>query len=195
MNYKNWYAVSVQTNKEKACVAQLLSRRSVLQDTHLQDVTILERKEIKVQKNGKRSVKNTKLMPGYVLVQVNKQIVENEDGTTTKEFPAVTFDLITQTLGVMGFVSLNKKSPVPLKEKQAKKMFDLCDDAHLEVKQNLQSDYQVGDMLDVIAGPFKGYDVEVISIQGDKILGQLTMFGRTIPAEFTKTQVYKNETN
>jgi len=166
LNYKNWYAVAVQTNKEQTCVAQLLSRKSVLFDTYLLDVVILKRKEIKMQKNGKRTVKETKLMPGYIMVQVDKQVIENDDGTVTKEFPAATFDLITQTSGIQGFVNLNRKSPIPMKDKQVKKMFDMCDDAHLEV----------------------------INIQGDKILGQLTMFGRTIPAEFTKTQVYKNET-
>ena len=72
-------------------------------------------------------------------------------------------------------------------------MFEMCDDAHLEVKQNMQSDFYEGDILEVIQGPFKGYDVEVISIQGDKILGQLDMFGRQVPAEFTKFQLYKND--
>ena len=36
-------------------------------------------------------------------------------------------------------------------------MFDMCDDAHLEVKQNIEVDYQEGDLLDVISGPFAGY--------------------------------------
>ncbi len=45
--------------------------------------------------------------------------------------------------------------------------------------------------MEVIQGPFKGYDIEVIQITGDKILGQLDMFGRTVAAEFTKCQLYK----
>ena len=43
-------------------------------------------------------------------------------------------------------------------------------------------------------GPFIGNKVEVLSIQGNKILGQLKLFGRTISAEFTPSQLYK-ETN
>ena len=70
-------------------------------------------------------------------------------------------------------------------------MFDMCDEAHLEVKQNMMVDYEEGDILDVIGGPFKGQQCEVVSIQGDKILGQIDMFGRIVPAEFTKLQVYK----
>ena len=193
MDYLNWYAVSVATNKERAACAQLLTRKAVLLDSYLQEVTFLERKEISVDKSGKRKVTNTKLMPGYVLVKVSKQVIENEDGTITKEFPASTFDLITQTNGIKGFINCNKKHPVAMRPKEIKKMFDMCDDAHLEVKQNLQSDYVEGDILEVIAGPFKGYDMEVTSVQGDKVLGQIDMFGRVIPAEFTKFQLYKHD--
>ena len=67
----------------------------------------------------------------------------------------------------------------------------MCDDAHLEVKQNIQFDYQPGDILDVVSGPFAGYKAEVINVQGEKIKCQLDMFGRTVPAEITKEQVYK----
>ena len=193
MNYSNWYAVSVATNKERAACAQLLTRKHVLVDRFIQDVTFLERKEMKVEKNGKRKVLTKKLMPGYVLVQVNKQVIENDDGSVTKEFPATTFDLIVQTNGIKGFVNCDKKNPVAMRPREIKKMFDMCDDAHLEVKHNMQSDYKEGDVLDVVSGPFEGYKVEVVSIQGDKILGQLDMFGRIIPAEFTKQQVYKHD--
>ena len=194
MDYSNWYAVSIQTNKEKATAAQLLTRKAVMLDTFLEEVTYLQRKEIKVAKNGKRSVKNKLLMPGYLLVKVKPEVIENEDGTTSKAFPTSTFDLILQTTGVKFFVNCDKKKPIAMPKKEIKKMFDMCDDAHLEVKQNMQSDYQEGDILDVVGGPFEGYKVEVVSVQGDKILGQLDMFGRVVPAEFTKSQVYKNDT-
>ena len=68
---------------------------------------------------------------------------------------------------------------------------DRCDEAHLETKLNITEDFSEGDILEVVQGPFKGYDVEVISVSGDKILGQIDMFGRTVPAEFTKIKVYK----
>ena len=60
------------------------------------------------------------------------------------------------------------------------------------MKQNLISDFREGDILDVIHGPFAGYKMEVVNIQGQKLLGQLDMFDRIIPAEFTLDQVYKS---
>jgi transcription antitermination factor NusG len=191
MDYRNWYAVSINMNKERSCKEQLLARKAVMNDTNLLDVEYLRRKEMVVEKSGKRKVKNRLLMSGYLLVQVKPEIIENEDGTTTKVFPGDTFNLIVDTPGIKFFVNCEEKKPIPFRPREVKQMFDLCDDAHLEVKQNSEFDYKEGDILDVIEGPFKGNTCEVFAIQGDKILAHIDMFGRTVPAEFTSLQVYK----
>ena len=192
MDYRNWYALSINMNKERSCKEQLLARKALFNDTHLLDVEYLQRKELVIEKSGKRKVKNKLLMSGYLLVQVKPEVIEDELGNVTKEFPGDTFNLILGTPGIKFFVNCEQKKPIAFRPREIKKLFDLCDDAHLEVKQNVVFDYQEGDILDVVSGPFAGYKCEVVSIQGDKILGQLDMFGRTVPAEFTKEQVYKN---
>ena len=78
-----------------------------------------------------------------------------------------------------------------MKPSEVKNIFDRVDDAHLEVKRNVEIEYEEGEILDVVSGPFTGYKAEVVSVQGDKIKCQLDMFGRLIPAELTKDQVYK----
>ena len=192
MDYRNWYALSINMNKERSCKEQLLARKALFNDTNLLDVEYLQRKELVIEKSGKRKVKNKLLMSGYLLVQVKPEEIEDELGNVTKEFPGDTFNLILGTPGIKFFVNCEQKKPIAFRPREIKKLFDLCDDAHLEVKQNVVFDYQEGDILDVVSGPFAGYKCEVVSIQGDKILGQLDMFGRTVPAEFTKEQVYKN---
>ena len=191
MNYKNWFALSINMNKERVAKGELLARKLIYKDTNIEEVEYLKRKEMVVEKSGKRRIKNKLLMSGYLLVKVKMEDVEDELGNITKRFPPDTFDLILGTPGIKFFVNCNKDKPIAMRPSEIKKMFDLCDDAHLEVKQNLELDYNVGDILDVIEGPFFGYKCEVISIQGSKILGQLDMFGRIVPAEFTKEQVYK----
>ena len=191
MDYKNWFALSINMNKERVTKGELLARKAIYNDTNIEDVEYLKRKEMVVEKSGKRKIKNKLLMSGYLLVKVKMEEVEDELGNITKQFPADTFDLILGTPGIKFFVNCNKDKPIAMRPSEIKKMFDLCDDAHLEVKQNLELDYNIGDILDVIEGPFLGYKCEVISIQGSKILGQLDMFGRIVPAEFTKEQVYK----
>ena len=191
MNYSNWYAVSINTNKERSCKEQLLARKAKVMDTNIMEVEYLQKKELVFDKAGKKKVVNKMLMAGYLLVQVKPEIVEMEDGSTTKSMPGETFKLITETPGIQQFINCNRKKPIPLRPAEVKKMFAMCDDAHLETKLNIEAEFVEGDILEVIQGPFKGYDIEVIGLTGDKILGQLDMFGRTIPAEFTKFQVYK----
>ena len=194
MNYRNWFALSINMNKEKSTKAQLLARKALFKDTNILDVDYLKRKELVIEKSGKRVVKNKLLMSGYLLVQVKMEQVENEDGTVTEQFPGDTFNLILQTPGIKFFVNCNKDIPIAFRPREIKQLFDLCDEAHLEVKQNITSDYNEGEILDVVSGPFAGYKCEVTSVQGNKILGQLDMFGRSVPAEFTPEQVCKNET-
>ena len=191
MNYSNWYALSINMNKERSCKEQLLARKALFKDTNLLEVEYLQRKEIAFDKGGRKKVKNKLLMSGYLLVQVKPEMDEDENGKAIKKFPGDTFNLILGTPGIKFFVNCEQKKPIPFRPKEIKNLFDLCDDAHLENIINNDPDYVVGDVLEVIQGPFKGSDVEVISISGEKILGQLDIFGRTVPAEFTKTQVFK----
>ena len=178
-------------NKERSCKEQLLARKAVYKDTNLLDVEYLQRKELIIEKSGKRKIKNTLLMSGYLLVQVKPELVEMPDGTTQSQFPGETFDLILGTPGIKFFVNCEQKKPIAFRPREIKKLFDMCDDAHLEVKQNATYDYNPGDILDVISGPFKDYRCEVISVKGDKVMGQVDMFGRTVPVEFTGDQLYK----
>ena len=191
MDYKNWYCVQVASGCENKARADLLARKAVLDDRYIKDVEVPESSEMKVDKSGKRKVVKTKVLPGYILVQVLKEKLEDELGNVSYVFPAFTQETINNTFNVLGFAGINKKKPRPMKPSEVKSIFDRVDDTHLEVKQNVQIDYEVGDILDVIAGPFMGYKCEVVNIQGSKILGQLDMFGRVVPAEFTKDQVYR----
>jgi len=191
LNYKNWYALSINMNKEKSAKSQLLARKAVMKDENLQEVEYLQRKEIVVDKGGRRKIANRLLMSGYLLVQVKPEVVTHEDGTTSTRFPGDTFKLITETPGIKFFVNCDQDKPIPFRPREIKKLFEMCEDANLEEELNSDVDFSVGEILEVVQGPFKGYDIEVISITGDKILGQLDMFGRTVPAEFTKFQVFK----
>jgi transcription antitermination factor NusG len=180
-------------NKERSCKEQLLARKALFKDVNLLDVDYLQRKEMIVDKGGRRKVRNKLLMSGYLLVQVKPEEIEDEEGNVTKRFPGDTFNLILGTPGIKFFVNCDQDKPISFRPKEIKKLFDLCDDAHLEVQENLQNQFYEGDILEVIQGPFQGNNVEVITIQGDKILGQLDMFGRIVPAEFTKDQLYKHD--
>ena len=191
MNYRDWYCVQVAAGCEKKSRADLLARKEVLGDRNILNVEAPESTELVVDRSGKRKTVKKKILPGYILVQVSKEIIEQEDGTTKKVFPAVSQETIRYTANVIGFAGANKNKPRMMKPNEVEHLFTLVDDTHLEVKSNVLTEYNEGDVLDVVAGPFVGYKCEVVSIQGEKILGHLDMFGRIVPAEFTRAQVYK----
>ena len=191
MNYRDWYCVQVAAGCEKKSRADLLARKEVLGDRNILNVEAPETTELVVDKSGKRKTVKKKLLPGYIIVQVTKELVENPDGSTTKVFPPTSQETIRYTANVIGFAGSNKNKPRMMKPAEVENIFNLVDETHLEVKSNVLTEYQIGDILDVVSGPFTGYKMEVANLQGDKILGQLDMFGRVVPAEFTKDQVYK----
>ena len=191
MNFRDWYCVQVAAGCENKSKADLMARKEVLDDRNILNVESPEVTELVFDKSGKRKMVKRKILPGYILVQVAKEITENEDGTISKVFPALSQETIRYTANVIGFAGSNRNKPRMMKPYEVENVFNLIDDAHVEVKTNVLTEYQEGDILDVVSGPFNGHKCEVISIQGDKIVGHLDMFGRIVPAEFTKDQVYK----
>ena len=119
-------------NKERSCKEQLLARKALFQDRFLEDVEYLQRKEIVIDKGGRRQVKNKLLMSGYLLVQVKPEVIEDELGNQVKQFPGDTFNLILGTPGIKFFVNCDHDKPIPFRPREIKKLFDMCDEAHLE---------------------------------------------------------------
>ena len=194
MDYRNWYCVQVASQCEKKAKADLLARKTVLEDRFIQSVEVPETTEMTFDKKGNRKARKRIVLPGYILVQVLQDTVEDVDGLETKVFPAFTQETIRATFNVIGFAGANKNKPRAMRPSEVKTVFSKVDSTHEEVKQNVQVDYNVGDVLDVISGAFAGSKVEVLGVQGSKIQGQVSMFGRTVPAEFTTDQLHK-ETN
>jgi transcriptional antiterminator NusG len=191
VNYKDWYCVQVASGCEKKAKADLLARRAVIDDRAILEVEVPERTELTFDKAGKRKAVKNKVLPGYILVRVAKTTIEQEDGTEARVFPPETRDTIMSTFNVLGFAGADRKVPRMMRPSEIKHIFEMVDETHLEVKQNVQVDYNIGDILDVVHGPFSGNKVEVTGIQGNKVLGQLELFGRIISAEFTTQQLYK----
>ena len=191
MDYRNWYCVQVASQCEKKARADLLARKAVLEDRFIQNVEVPETTELTVDKTGRRKAVKRIILPGYILVQVLQDTVEDDDGFDKKVFPAFTQETIRATFNVIGFAGSNKNKPRMMKAAEVRNVFNRVDTTHTEVKQNVQVDYNIGDILDVIAGPFIGNKIEVVTLQGSKIIGKLDLFGRVTSAEFTTDQLYK----
>ena len=156
MNYRDWYCVQVASGCENKSRADLMARKEVLEDRNILNVESPEVTELIVDKGGKRKTVKRKILPGYILVQVSKETIEHEDGTTTKVFPPVSQETIRYTANVIGFAGPNKNRAYMMKPSEVKNIFDRVDDAHLEVKRNVEIEYEEGEILDVLLDPLWG---------------------------------------
>ncbi|MBM7561782.1 transcriptional antiterminator NusG [Fusibacter tunisiensis] len=122
-------------------------------------------------KAGKRKDKSKKIFPGYALV---KMIMTDES-----------WYVVRNTRGVTGFVGPGSK-PIPLTDEEVLNM-------GLE-KRTIEVDFEVGDSITVISGPFETFvgTIEEIHMERQSIKAILSMFGRETPVELEFDQVEKN---
>ena len=173
MSEANWYVVHTYSgyeNKVKVDLEKTIENRN-LQDQILEvSVPMLAVTELK---NGLEKQADKKMFPGYVLVKM----VMNQD----------TWSVVRNTRGVTGFVGPGSE-PTPLSEEE---MLNLGFQEQSE--PDLLVDFEVGDMITVIAGAWKDTVGAIRSINEAKksITINVEMFGRETPVELNFNEVKK----
>jgi transcriptional antiterminator NusG len=122
-------------------------------------------------KNGVQKVSQKKMFPGYVLIHM----VMNDD----------TWYVVRNTRGVTGFVGPGSK-PVPLTDIEM---------AGLGIKRdNIEVDYKVGDVIQVIAGAWVDTVgvVQALNLQKQSLTINVELFGRETPVELSFAEVKKH---
>ncbi len=169
-----WYAIHTYAGYEEQVADQIRQRiEGVDMADKIFDVLVPKEKMI-VIKNGKRKVVEQKIFQGYVLVEMKL----TEDA----------WFIIRNTPGVTGFVGAGT-NPTPVSAKEIAKIKKRM--GVDEPKYN--TNFMENEVVNVIDGPFKGFDGMISAIDGDK--GKLTvlvsMFGRETPVELDMLQVKK----
>ena len=172
-----WYVIHTYSGYENKVANNI---ETVVENRQMQD-QILEVKipmetVTEIKDNKKRDVER-KVFHGYVLV---KLAVDVEDGEYVMSDD--TWYVIRNTRGVTGFVGPESK-PIPLSDEEVLAL-------GVE-KRQVEVAYQVGDLVNIIDGPFGDFSGVVEEIDPDKDLVRVTisMFGRETPVEFALDQV------
>jgi transcriptional antiterminator NusG len=171
---KQWYAVHTYSGYEEKVAESIRQRiNGVDMADKIFDVLVPKEKTIEI-KNGKRKVVDKKIFQGYVLVQLKL----TEDA----------WYIIRNTPGVTGFVG-SGVTPTPISEKEIKKILKrmgAADPTH-------SIDYSLGEVVNIVDGPFKGFDGSISEIdnQKGKIKVLVSMFGRDTSVELDALQVKK----
>ena len=169
-----WYAISTYGGYEDKVADSIRQRiNSIEFADKIFDAIVPKEKQIEI-KNGKRKVVDKKIFQGYVLVEMK---LSDE-----------TWYIIRNTPGVTGFIG-NGTQPTPVSEKEIAKI-----KKRMGVEDPKYSvNYEIGEVVSINDGPFKGFDGTVSEIDGQKgkLKVMVSMFGRETPVELDALQVSK----
>lgn len=171
---KQWYVIHTYSGYENKVKANLEKR---MESMNVEDkiFRIMVPMEDEVEyKDGKRKVNHKKMFPGYVLVEM---IMTDE-----------TWYVVRNTPGVTGFVGAGNK-PIPLKEAEAAEILRYMGFEEARPKV----DFEVGEWVRIISGPFENVHASVQEIFFDKgkVKVLASMFGRETSVELDFGQVQK----
>lgn len=153
-----WYVVHTYTGYENRVSDKIQMMIDNEQNPDIIDVTVPTEEYVEVKNNDKK-VKTRKLFPGYVMVKMN---------ITNKSWY-----IIRNTQGVTGFVGPDG-DPVALTPAEVRKF------GVKEKEPVLNINVNVGDSVNIIAGPFKDFVAKIDEIDKEKgtIKAYVDMFGR-----------------
>lgn len=169
-NVAKWYVAHTYSgyeNKVKDTLEKAVENRQM--QHIIQEIIVPMEEQIEI-KDGKRKTTLRKVFPGYVLV---KMILTEES-----------WYVVRNVRGVTGFVGAGGK-PEPLTDEEIRNMgFD-------ELPAIV--DYDVGDMVKIVAGPLESFIgvVEEINMAKSKVRVLVSMFGRETPVELEFSQIQK----
>ncbi len=173
-NQKSWFVVHTYSGYEER-VKKNLEQRIKYMDSgeEISQVVIPIEVEIEV-KNGQRRNVDKKILPGYILVQM--------------ELSDQSWNIVRNTPGVTGFVGSGNK-PTPLEEEEVNKILKQMEAEAPRVRVG----FRKGQSVRVTSGPFIDFVgvVSEISMDKGKVRVLLSLFGRETPVELDFLQVEK----
>ena len=166
------YAIHTYSGYEEK-VAESIRQRADSLDMADKIFEVLVPKEKMIEiKNGKRKVVEKRIFQGYVMVNMKL----SEDA----------WYIVRNTPSVTGFVGSGTE-PTPIAQDEMDKISKRMG---LEQPKH-KIDYNIGDIVSIIDGPFKSFDgaINEIDAQKGKLKVLVNMFGRETPVELDSLQV------
>lgn len=172
-----WYVLKVQSNREKS-IRDSLNRR--IKRDHMEDYfgeIIIPTEKVVETKGGKKRVREQRLYPGYIMIQM----ILNDDS----------WYLVRDTGGVGDFTGAAGK-PIPMQDQEIARMLGAEESKQAEPTK-VKIDLAVGDTVKIGEGTFESFEgsIEAIDEASGKISVLIEIFGRPTPVELEHWQVEK----
>ena len=190
--FGDWYVVHTYSGMEKRVKANLENRITSLNAEDDIFEVVVPTEEVAEIKNGQRKLVKRTVLPGYVLVRMD---LTDESWGVVRHTPSVT-----------GFVG-NSHQPVPLSLAEVEQMLapaveaevaaqavpDAPDAPQTAAPKVEFADFQVGDSVMVVDGPFATLHATIteINLDAQRVKALVEIFGRETPVELSFTQVQR----
>jgi transcription termination/antitermination protein NusG len=174
----DWYVIHTYAGYENKVKTNLESRIHTMQmeekifDVHIPMEDVME------IKGGKKQVVQKKVFPGYLLVKM----VYDDDS----------WYVVRNTPGVTGFVSSGTgQRPTPLSRREVEKILTVKEEE--AKKPAFRLEYEEGDVVRIISGPFADFNgtISDINVDQSKLRVMVNIFDRETPVELGFDQVAK----
>jgi transcriptional antiterminator NusG len=172
-----WYIIHAYSGFENKVRDSIQSEAKRLGLTQLVEEVEVPTEKVTEIRRGKKVTSDKKFFPGYVLAKLQL----NDD----------VYHLVKNTPKVTGFLGPNGK-PQPITEAEAARILNTKDEAAAAApKQKISVDYEIGDSVKVLDGPFASFNglVEELDFDRSRVKVSVSIFGRATPVELEFEQV------
>ena len=173
---KNWYIVQSHSSFENKVAQEIKEEATKANLSDKIEEIIVPTHDITEVKRGKRIQRKKKYFPGYVLLK--------------SEMDNTIYHMIKNLKKVSGFLG-TRGTPIPVSEKEIEKILGQIKDGVVQPKSGVE--YNVGEKVQVIDGPFASFSGLVEDIDEDKLRLKVSVsiFGRPTPVDLEYSQVEK----
>ena len=171
-----WYIIHAYSGFENKVRDSILSEAERMGLSQLVEAVEVPTETITEVTRGKKVQTERKFMPGYVLAKLGL----NDD----------VYHLVKNTPKVTGFLGPNGK-PQPISETEAARYFGAREKAAAEPRKQVHVDYEIGDSVKVLNGPFASFNglVEELDFDKNRVKVSVSIFGRATPVELAFEEV------
>ena len=171
-----WYIIHAYSGFENKVREAILADAARLGLEQLVEAVEVPTEKVTEVRRGKKITSDRKFFPGYVLAKLSM----NDD----------VYHLVKNTPKVTGFLGSSGK-PQPISEAEAARILNTKEEAAAAPKAKLKVDYEIGDSVKVLDGPFASFNglVEELDFDRSRVKVSVSIFGRATPVELEFEQV------
>ena len=173
---KNWYIVQSHSSFENKVATLIKEEAQKAKISDKIEEIVVPTHDVTEVKRGKRIQRKKKYFPGYVLI---KSEMDNN-----------IYHMIKNIKRVSGFLG-SKGIPIPVSDKEIENILGQIKDGVVQPKSAI--DYNIGEKVQVIDGPFASFSGMVEDIDEEKLRLKVSVsiFGRPTPVDLEYNQVEK----